>query len=170
MAHYRLIGYENRRLAARDFNDDTKDAGEIGAGHRVTALYEVVPAGVALSPPGIDSLRYQDSSAPSDDIGGQEGELLNLKLRYKAPDGFTSKKLETPVRDSGARLEKASKDMQFAAAVATFGMILRESPHRSDANFDMVYRLAEAGLGSDEHGYRAEFVELVERAEEIQRY
>jgi len=156
---YRLIGYENRLLAAEDFNDDTKDAGELGAGHSVTALYEIVPVGVDtdVEVRGTDPLRYQTAARPVD----APGELAFVKLRYKEPDAEESRLVEIPVAD---RATSASTDLTFAAAVASFGMLLRESAHSGNATFDSVLGLARDGLGEDEGGYRAGFIEMVERA------
>ncbi len=164
---YRLIGYENRILAAEDFNDDTKDAGEIGAGHTVTALYEIVPAGVGFDVPGVDPLKYQRPTAPSDAASSEE--LFTLKLRYKKPDGDTSKLLAFPITDGGSTLEDASPDFKFAASVAGFGMLLRESEHKGDASFNSVRKLAQQGLGEDGFGYRAEFVKLVQKAKRLRK-
>ena len=167
---YRLIGYENRLLAKEDFNDDTKDAGEIGAGHTVTALYEVVPTGAELKgPPGVDPLKYQKSPAPPAQSAPADAsdELLTVKLRYKDPDGKTSRLLEFPVTDGGASYGKASGDFKFAASVAAFGMILRDSPHKGTATYNGLIELAEEGLGSDEGGYRAEFISLVQKAKAL---
>jgi len=154
---YRLIGYENRLLANEDFNDDARDAGEMGAGHTVTALYEIIPVGVrsGVRVRGVDSLRYR---APADaPTPMRTGELAFVKVRYKLPDGDTSRLLEHPVRESGAA---ASADLTFAAAVAGFGMLLRESEHRGTLTLDQVVRLAERSRGTDPEGYRAEFVRL----------
>jgi Ca-activated chloride channel family protein len=159
---YRLVGYENRVLRAQDFNDDTKDAGEIGAGHTVTALYEIVPPGVEIDLPDVDDLKYQDVPAVSGDADGAE--LLTLKVRYKAPDGDTSRLLSFPVEDDGLSIAAASDDFRFAAAVAGFGMALRRSEHLNGWKLGGVVELAREGLGADSHGYRAEFVELVEEA------
>jgi len=159
---YRLIGYENRLLSKEDFNDDTKDAGEIGAGHTVTALYEIVPAGKGIQIPGVDPLKYQRAIETTQ--VAESGELLTLKLRYKQPDGQISQLLEFPVRDSGKVYSQASQDFKFAAAVASFGMILRESPYRGNATLSGVLELAEEGKGSDPHGYRGQFLELVNKA------
>lgn len=158
---YRLIGYENRLLAAEDFNDDTKDAGELGAGHSVTALYEIVPVGAKSSAKirGVDPLRYQTPRTVTPAARG--GELAFVKLRYKAPDGDTSKLLEHPVKDDVAA--SPSADFRFAAAVAAFGMVLRESEHRGNATIDQVIALAREGLGKDREGYRAEFIRLAEK-------
>lgn len=155
---YRLIGYENRLLAAQDFNDDTKDAGELGAGHTVTALYEVVPTGVAPSVVirGADTLRYQ---TPSRATGRGGDELLFVKVRYKAPDGEVSRLLSRAVID---RVTAPSTDFRFASAVAAFGMVLRESEYRGNATTEDALRLARGALGRDAAGYRAGFVAMVE--------
>jgi Ca-activated chloride channel family protein len=227
VAGYRLIGYENRMLAKEDFNDDKKDAGEIGAGHTVTALYELVPAGKKVQTGFVDSLKYQGNptSAPvaleraraeveikrevlrrkettrsafSDpeieearrDLKQAESELdvvqaqssapttlpasdelLTVKLRYKAPDApleqGTSKLLEFAVKDSGATYSQASADFKFASAVASFGMILRDSPYKGGITLDGVVELAQEGRGSDANGYRAELIELVRKAKTL---
>ncbi len=159
---YRLIGYENRLLSKEDFNDDSKDAGEIGAGHTVTALYEIVPSGKGIQIPGVDPLRYQ--AAIQTTQLAESGELLTLKLRYKQPDGQTSQLLEFPVRDSGKAYNQASQDFKFAAAVASFGMLLRDSPYKGNTTMSSVLELAEEGKGSDPHGYRGQFLELVNKA------
>jgi len=160
---YRLIGYENRALAAQDFNDDRKDAGEIGAGHTVTALYEVVPVGVAVVP-GVDPLKYQvPADLPQPQLTDSP-DLLTLSLRWKKPDADSSSKLSMPVVDQGGTLAQAGPDARFAAAVAAFGMLLRGSASAGDASWDSVLALAEAGRGADQDGYRAEFIRLVQVA------
>ena len=159
VAAYRLIGYENRALADRDFNDDSKDAGEIGSGHSVTALYEVVPAGGSVPGAAVDALRYQQPPA----MAGSD-ELLTVKLRAKAPDGDTSKPYVYPVRDLGLAFGQASTDLRFAAAVAAFGMLLRGSEHAGDADFRQVMAWAAGALGSDPHGDRRAFLQLVKQA------
>jgi Ca-activated chloride channel family protein len=174
---YRLIGYENRLLAKEDFNDDTKDAGEIGAGHTVTALYEIVPAGRPLPGGGVDELKYQTAQAQppqeaapagaADRVAGAE--LLTLKLRYKAPDADVSRKLEFPLVDSGAGWEKSSRDFRFGAAVASFGMLLRDSPHKGSSTWNSTLELAAEGKGEDASGYRSEFIGLVEKAQALSR-
>jgi Ca-activated chloride channel family protein len=164
---YRLIGYANRLLEARDFNDDTKDAGEIGAGHTVTALYEIIPPGVAIPEPEVDELKYQQTPEPEDVEPTDSDELLTVKLRYKEPDGEVSTRIERAVIDAGAALADMSDDFQFASAVAAFGMILRDSPHRGGATYAGVLDLAAAGLENDEGEYRAEFIALVEKARKI---
>ena len=159
---YRLVGYENRLLAAEDFNDDTKDAGEIGAGHTVTALYEIVPAGQEAPVGSVDALRYQQQTETTEQA--RTGEMLTLKLRYQEPQGSPSRLLETVVRDSGREYARASEDFKFAAAVAAFGMLLRESPHQGNNTLEAILELAEEGRGTDAHGYRSEFLELVRKA------
>lgn len=163
VAAYRLIGYENRMLAKEDFNDDTKDAGEIGAGHTVTALYEIVPRGVespALA--NVDPLKYQQPAGLSTEA--MSSEVLTLKLRYKEPDGQTSRKLEFPIRDSEAGFGQASRDFQFASAVAAFGMLLRQSEHKGVATYAAVEEWATPAIEDDREGYRAEFLELIRTA------
>jgi len=170
---YRLIGYANRLLAAKDFNDDTKDAGEIGAGHTVTALYEIVPQGVRHPSPSVDPLKYQqpryerqEPAHPGNDLtqAANSGELLTVKIRWKAPDGNRSRLQQLAVVDRGRGLSAASDDFCFAAAVAGFGMLLRDSAHAGDLTFDDVMALAENGMGRDRHGHRSGFLELVDRA------
>src|SRR5215207_3091223 len=165
VAGYRLIGYENRLLADRDFNDDTKDAGEIGAGHTVTALYEVVPAGQKVENPGVDELKYGRQEAPSGEMRG--GELMTVKLRYKEPDGEESRLLSVAVADSDASHQNASENLKFSSAVAEFGMLLRGSRYKGAATYDSALSLARASAGADLRGYRAEFVNLVERAKTL---
>jgi Ca-activated chloride channel family protein len=162
---YRLIGYENRLLAKQDFNDDRKDAGEIGAGHHVTALYELVPAGKEKDlPGGVDPLKYQKAAGGS---AVPSRESLTVKLRYKEPDGQESRLLERGVVDEGAEYARASADFKFASAVAGFGMLLRDSPHRGSLSYAGVRELAESAIGADPSGYRKEFVELVRKAQEL---
>ncbi len=165
---YRLIGYENRLLAKEDFNNDKVDAGEIGAGHTVTALYEVVPAGVdiAQTVPAVDGLKYQ---AVAKIQTGSAQELLTVKVRYKEPAGDVSSKLEFPLVDTGAGFADASPDFKFAAAVAGFGMVLRDSPHKNGLTLAQVADWGRAGLGQDSRGYRAEFLTLVGEAEGLLR-
>ncbi|HEX5221134.1 MAG TPA: von Willebrand factor type A domain-containing protein [Verrucomicrobiae bacterium] len=163
---YRLVGYENRLLNKEDFNNDQKDAGDIGAGHTVTALYEVVPVGVSPDAPGVDPLKYQRPMPLS--RAAESDELLTLKLRYKEPDGETSKLMTAAVTDAGRRYAQASQDFKFASAVAAFGMVLRDSPYKGTASFDSVWELAREGQGRDAEGYREEFLKLVESAKAIQ--
>ncbi|HVX15685.1 MAG TPA: von Willebrand factor type A domain-containing protein [Pirellulales bacterium] len=164
VAGYRLIGYENRLLRAEDFNDDKKDAGEIGAGHTVTALYELVPAGGEAPAGNVDGLKYQ---RPLEPAGGFGDESLTLKLRYKEPEGASSKLIETVVKDAGSNYAQASEDFRFSAAVAGFGLLLRDSQYKGDLTFGAVLELAQASRGTDENGYRAELIELVKKAQAL---
>ena len=165
VAAYRLIGYENRLLQNQDFNDDKKDAGEIGAGHTVTALYEIVPVGVAIETPNVDPLKYQrPTQATTSSAGGDE--LMTVKLRYKAPDGDESRLMTVPVKNRTAEL---SANVGFAAAVAEFGMMLRQSEHRGASTYQDAAALARRFRGSDPDGYRAEFARLVELAQSMPR-
>lgn len=166
---YRLIGYENRVLAKEDFNNDKKDAGEIGAGHAVTALYELIPAGVQGNavPPKVDDLKYQSSNKLTDAANG--GESLTLKLRYKQPDGETSQLVEFPVIDNETTFQDADHDARFAAAVASFGMQLRQSEHAGDWNMQNVIDIASDAKGEDMSGLRAEFVEMAEAAKKLKQ-
>lgn len=161
VASYRLIGYENRVLAAEDFKDDTVDAGEIGAGHTVTVLYELVPADGARGGGGSDPLRYQASSPTPD---AHSGELFTLKLRYKAPDGHESRALEFPCAKAPLEFGRAPEDFQFAAAVAAWGMLLRDSDHSGTATYRDVSAWARRAEGATIDAYREEFIELVQRA------
>lgn len=165
-AAYRLVGYENRVLRKEDFNDDNIDAGEIGAGHSVTALYEIVPAGKEIDCPPVDGLKNQQP--PSLSPAPNSKELLTLKLRYKEPGDDTSKFLEFPVTDGGASYSQASEDFKFAASVAAFGMILRDSPHKGTSSLAGVLELAEEGQGADKGGYRGEFLSLVKKTLALQ--
>jgi len=161
---YRLIGYENRMLEARDFNDDRKDAGDIGAGHAVTAIYEIVVPDQPIDLPAIDPLKYR----ASDPVASASSEMLTVKLRYKEPTGKRSTKLEISFEDGGRTISDASTDLRFAAAVAGFGMLLRESDFRGDLTYADVLTLARSGLGRDVGSYRAEFLRLVEVARTLQ--
>ena len=169
---YRLIGYENRVLAAQDFNNDQKDAGDMGAGHTVTALFEVVPRGVEINvpgPSGVDPLRYQQQpkAQPLARDAQTSREMLNLKIRYKDPEGSESRLLSVPLVDRGGSFANASADFRFAAAVAGFGMILRDSPYKGSANLDWVVATAASSRGVDKNGYRQEFIGLAQRASQI---
>jgi Ca-activated chloride channel family protein len=163
---YRLVGYENRILAAEDFNDDKKDAGDVGAGHTVTALYELVMPGEELDLPDVDELKYQTPSEPAGEHGD---ELMTVKLRYKQPDGDKSTLITLPVQDADTAYTEASDDFQFATAVAAFGMVLRDSPHAGTASLPLLKEWAQGAAGEDRHGHRAEFIELVDKAEELTR-
>jgi secreted protein with Ig-like and vWFA domain len=166
---YRLIGYENRKLEAQDFNDDRKDAGEIGAGHTVTALYEVVPSGQPQpNRPSVDPLKYSEPAPAAEIDRKSSGDLLTVKLRYKAPDGDTSKLIEVPVKNTPVAFDEASADFQFAAAVAAFGMKLRNSPYAGDLSWSEIQKIARRNLGEDPGSYRAEFLTLIEKAARLQ--
>jgi Ca-activated chloride channel family protein len=156
---YRLIGYDNRMLRNRDFNDDRKDAGEIGAGHGVTALYEIIPVGVEVNEPGVDALRYRQVSTPARQPAAAE--LAVVKVRYKAPTEDTSHLIERIVRN---RTQPMTGNLGFASAVAEFGLLLRQSDYRGSANFASVIERARAFRGRDEEGYRAEFIRLADLA------
>jgi hypothetical protein len=169
VASYRLIGYENRLLAKEDFNDDTKDAGEIGAGHSVTALYEIVTVGVTPPTAPVDALKYQTppaAPAASPDIP-KSPELLTVKLRYKAPEGATSQLIEVPVTDKKTTLVAATPEFKFTTAVAAYGLMLRQSTYRGPLTWDQIRQLALEGKGSDPHGYRAEFLQLLDKARSL---
>ncbi|MBM3837073.1 MAG: DUF3520 domain-containing protein [Verrucomicrobia bacterium] len=167
VSQYRLIGYEKRLLRTEDFNNDAKDAGEVGAGHAVTALYEVVPAGASENRAATDNLKYQSGPRFQIRVANAERELLTLKLRYKRPEANESQLLEFTAADSEASFGQASPDFKFAAAVAGFGLILRDSSFKGAANFDSILELAQEGKGADEEGYRPEFVNLVKKAKAI---
>ncbi|WP_461788597.1 vWA domain-containing protein [Pedobacter sp.] len=160
---YRLIGYENRLLNNEDFNDDQKDAGEMGAGHTVTALYEIIPVGVESKfLKSVDALKYQKTSSSSNNTSN---ELLNVKMRYKQPDGDKSKLLQKPVVDEGHNLlQQTSDNFKFSASVAMLGMLLRHSEFVQQGSFDTAIELAESAKGSDKEGYRTEYVKIAKSA------
>ncbi len=163
---YRLVGYENRLLQDEDFNDDKKDAGEIGAGHTVTALYELIPAGSREHTGKIDPLKYQENNEKADpDLSA---ELLTVKLRYKRPNGNTSILIEKPVAGKVEEEGEASANFLFSAAVAEFGMLLRDSGYKAGASIEQVTHLASLGRGCDSEGYRGEFIRLVKTAGTLQ--
>jgi len=160
---YRLIGYETRLLNKEDFNDDTKDAGEMGAGHTVTAFYEVIPVGIKSSMIGsVDALKYQKTESKNNSVSSLSSDLLTVKVRYKQPDGKTSKKMEVPLIDNGGNF--VSDDFRFASSVAMFGQLLYDSQYKGNASYDKVLALAKSGLGEDMQGYRREFMRLAETA------
>lgn len=163
---YRLVGYENRMLRNEDFNDDKKDAGDIGAGHTVTAFYEIVPVGAEAPVGKVDALKYQKTEPKS---VVHSNDLVTVKLRYKEPTGSTSKLLEKVVQDSGFSFNQASTDFKFASAVASFGMILRESSFKGKIGFDQVITWAQENLGEDRGGYRRAFTSLVEAAKAVKK-
>jgi Ca-activated chloride channel family protein len=163
---YRLIGYESRLLKNEDFNDDTKDAGELGAGHRVTAIYEIIPVGVKSNfVKSVDDLKYASKTANN----GNANELMTVKLRYKKPNSDTSLLITKEVKDADVNIEKASENMRFATSVAAFAAILRRSEFKQNTNYEQVLQLANGAKGKDEEGYRAEFVKLVKIAQELDK-
>lgn len=160
---YRLIGYENRVLENEDFNDDKKDAGELGAGHTVTALYEIIPSNSNERVSNIDSLKYQNTSSNE----GNTAEVLTVKFRYKEPKGVKSRLLTQVLYDNITPLSKASNNIKFASAVAEFGLLLRDSEFKADANYEHLIQLAKSAKGKDSEGYRAEFIRLAEMAADL---
>jgi Ca-activated chloride channel family protein len=167
VASYRLVGYENRTLAARDFNDDKKDAGEIGAGHTVTALYEVVPVGAEerAAQPMVDPLRYQGAHDTA--AAEQSGELLTVKIRYKAPSADTSQLIAHSLRDQHRSLRDASSTFRFSAAVAGFGMLLRQSKHKGNASLPALRSLVEGAIDADPHGEKSELLGMMQAAQRL---
>ena len=160
---YRLIGYENRLLNKEDFNDDKKDAGDLGSGHTVTALYEVIPVGVKSSFLGkVDDLKYQNQTSVKT---SGSGELLNIKLRYKKPGETTSRLLEQAVADRNISWANSSDNLRFAAAVAGYGMLLRNSEFKQQTSYSNVVEWAKNALGQDREGYRSEFLRMVKASE-----
>lgn len=166
---YRLIGYESRLLNKEDFNDDTKDAGELGAGHTVTALYEVIPVGVENTYGGsVDKLKYQKTKSKSGPERTNSTELLTVKLRYKNPKETKSQKLEVPVLANNVKVSN-SKDFNFQLAVTMFGQLLRKSDFVGNADYDKVIEFARKGLDEDTHGYRREFIRLGESVKQMEK-
>lgn len=167
---YRLVGYENRVLKNEDFNNDAKDAGDIGADHTVTALYEIVPAGQSAGNSKIDALKYQgdEYKKPVPAIAdNNSNELLTMKIRYKKPDGDVSAKLEFPLMQKETSFENTTNSFRFASAVALFGMLLRGSEHVQDGSYSKVIEIAKNAKGSDKNAYRQEFIDLVRKVEGI---
>lgn len=160
ISSYRLIGYENRKLEDKDFKDDTKDAGEIGAGHTVTALYEVVPVSKENADTQYD-LKYQETKIKKN--AQTSDEVLTVRIRYKDPDGKKSKEFLEALKGDPVRLSKSSNNFRFSAAVAEFSMILRDSEFKGNSNLESVEDLAKNAKGDDQFGYRAEFLTLVDR-------
>jgi Ca-activated chloride channel family protein len=159
---YRLVGYENRLLKKEDFNNDRKDAGEMGAGHAVTALYEIVPAGAPFPGGDVDPLKYQRPvEQPARVVANNSTEMMNVKVRYKAPEGDTSSLIEIPIPESTQRM---TANLGFAAAVAEFGMLLRRSPFKGAATWQTAAALAREHRGDDPDGYRAELARLIDLA------
>ena len=174
VASYRLIGYEKRVLRKEDFNNDKIDAGEIGAGHTVTALYEIVPAGAgatdpAASVPPVDALKYQSpsSSTPASTTVNASPEMVTVKLRHKKPEGDVSELTEKAFTDNGSKFENAAPDLKFAAAVAEFGMLLRQSQYKGNGTLGAVIEWAQEGKGKDLAGYRAGFIEMARKAQSL---
>ena len=163
---YRLIGYENRLLNKEDFNNDKKDAGELGSGHTVTALYEVIPVGVKNEfLEKTDKLKYQQPATPAGNAANSE--IMTIKFRYKQPDGDISRLIEHPVEDNPLHITGISSNFRFAAAVAEFGMLLRNSEFKQASSFNNALQLAQDALGKDEEGYRTEFVQLLQKARSV---
>jgi Ca-activated chloride channel family protein len=162
---YRLIGYENRKLRDEDFNNDKKDAGELGAGHTVTALYEIIPVGVENTYSNrIDPLKYQRNQTVSQ---GSEKEIMTVKLRYKRPDEDNSSLTSLVVPNKVRSFDATSDNFRFSSSVAAFGMILRDSEFKGNSSYPMVLKLAGNAKGKDPNGYRAEFINLVSAAQLI---
>lgn len=162
---YRLIGYENRMLQDKDFNDDTKDAGELGSGHSVTALYEIIPVGVPHD--RVDASRYQKAPVQAVALENRSAEMGHIKFRYKTPEGSQSRLLETVVSSKPRSIAHASENFRWSAAVAEFSLLLRNSRFKGDSNYDQVLELAQRSLGEDPEGFRQEFIGLVKQAKLI---
>lgn len=160
---YRLIGYENRLLNNEDFEDDKKDAGELGSGHTVTALYEIVPAGSASSQ--ANTLKYL--TANLNNLAKKSDEIATVKFRYKKPDGEKSKLIEKTIAYREKRFEDMSDNFRFSASVAGFGMLLRDSEHKGDLNWDKVIRMAQNAKGRDQEGYRSEMIQLMKLSKQL---
>ena len=165
---YRLVGYESRLLNKEDFNDDTKDAGELGAGHTVTAFYEIIPVGVKNPYGSVDNLKYQKSSSSESVQGVKNNEMMTVKLRYKPLGSESSLKMEIPVLTSD-KYKAPSADFTFASAVAMFGQLLRNSDFKGTSAYDDVIALAGKGFGEDKQGYRHEFVRLAEAMKQLEK-
>ena len=165
---YRLIGYENRLLNKEDFNDDKKDAGELGSGHTVTALYEIIPVGIKDTMiKDVDALRYQKIKSSAKNNLTER--VMNIKLRYKQPDGDKSALIEHPLKDENISFNSTSDNFRFAASVAAFGMLLRNSQYKGNADFSSVKQTAQSAIGNDEEGYRKEFIQLVKNAASLKQ-
>lgn len=160
MKGYRLVGYDNRRLNNEDFNDDTKDAGEMGAGHTVTAFYEIIPYDSEEEVPGVDPLKYQDN------ISNESNEWLNVKLRYKHPEKSSSELISRAIGDEELKYIN-SADFNFASAVVELGLILKDSEYRGNSSVEDIIKRARKGKGLDINGYRAEFIRLAELVKDI---
>ena len=165
---YRLVGYESRMLNKEDFNDDTKDAGELGAGHTVTAFYEIIPVGAKNPYGSVDELRYQSASDSATSSGVKNNEMMTVKLRYKPLGSESSLRMEIPVMISDKN-KAPSVDYAFASAVAMFGQLLRDSDFKGQSTYDEVVTLARKGFGEDRQGYRHEFVRLAEAMKQLEQ-
>jgi len=165
VAGYRLIGYENRLLQNEDFNDDKKDAGEMGAGHTVTALYEIIPAGTESAfLKDVDGLKYQETPKNK---GVKNQELMTVKLRYKLPNAQKSQLLQEVLKSKGSSLEESSDNVRWSAAVAELGLLLRSSEFKGEASFEQALELAKSAKGNDEEGYRAEFIRMLKSIRDL---
>lgn len=164
---YRLVGYENRLLKDEDFNNDKKDAGDIGAGHTVTALYEIVPVGSDSKKPSVDALKYQKEKEVTTDFKSDSKEWMNIKLRYKKPDGEISSKVEFSLEPSEQNFNQASESFRFASSVALFGMLLKNSDYVEEGSYKDVIATAKKAKGIDKNLYRQEFIELVEKSQKL---
>jgi Ca-activated chloride channel family protein len=163
---YRLVGYENRLLADEDFNNDKKDAGDMGAGHTVTAIYEIIPAGSSEALPSVDPLKYQTMQASA---GSANDEVMTIKCRYKKPGKLKSIRLSQVVTNERKSFDETSENCKFSCAVAEFGMLLRNSEFKGSSSYKSVLKQAKAAKGDDDEGYRAEFISLVEKAETMNK-
>jgi len=163
---YRLVGYENRLLEAEDFNNDAKLGGDMGVGHTVTAIYEIIPVGVKSSIIGtVDQLKYQNSDKPK--VGSKNGELATVKFRYKDPESDKSQLQQTVVNVTAKKLDAVSEDFRFATAVAEFGMLIRNSDYKQNSSFISLIARAKAAKGKDDEGYRAEFIRMAENSKSL---
>jgi Ca-activated chloride channel family protein len=162
---YRLIGYENRLLKKEDFDDDTKDAGELGAGHTVTALYEIVPVKDVSALKNNETLKYQDNNLTRQALDSEE--VLTLNLRYKEPDEETSRLISRVLKENNNEFEKSTGNLKFSAAVVQFAMLLRDSKYKGESDYDNILKLAEDSKGEDKFGYREEFITLVRMAKRL---
>lgn len=163
---YRLIGYENRMLAAEDFNNDKKDAGELGSGHTVTALYEIIPAGSSEELPQVDASRYQNTEDQPATASNAD-ELMFIKFRYKKPTGNDKSILINHAVKSSQVVKRTSENFRWSAAVASFGLLLRNSEYKGTSSYESVLSLAKNSIGEDYEGYRQEFIGLVKRARDL---
>ncbi|MFD2144307.1 vWA domain-containing protein [Mucilaginibacter antarcticus] len=165
---YRLLGYENRLMAKEDFNNDTKLGGDMGVNHTVTALYEIIPVGVKDDFMGtVDPLKYQQTQKQAQPNGSTD--IMTVKFRYKEPDGEKSRLQQVVVNARSVAINSASEDMRFAASVAGYGMLLRNSAFKQNTNFEDLIKLAKGAKGKDDNGYRAEFIRLAESTRDMMK-